>query len=178
MDAQSSHDTHRETLKQAYGFAEWPGRDGTPAVGVFLPEHEALEGLTLETRVPLGTRAYVDRLAGPPGNRVALWVHQFETAADAQEGLVDQLQSAMAPGLPRCAERGIEVGDVSFCGLADPVDTILFTRGNVLIRVQSIGDEDVSVTDVAIEVDRQIAVRLRRPLCKTRPGGLTAMRII
>ncbi|OEV03900.1 hypothetical protein [Streptomyces oceani] len=159
-DSAPAADPRRDTTKRTYGFAEWPGRDGAPLSGLFLPEHRELPGLTFDRRHPLpDTRAFLDQLVGPSGQYVSVWVHQYPTAGDAHEALVDQLLTSMAPRLPRCTERGLEaIGDVCFCGLADPVASVLFVRANVLVTVEDLGDTHAAVTEVATELDRQITL--------------------
>ncbi|KRV47892.1 hypothetical protein AQ490_05925 [Wenjunlia vitaminophila] len=149
----------RRTAKEVHGFDDWPGRDAPALPAPFLPDYGVLDDLALEHRgrMPNTRHAFVDKLTGAAGTRVAVWVHQYPTPADAQEGLVNVLERSMLLRLPSCAERGMEpVGDVCFCGSADPIGFVVFTRASVLVRVQSIGDTPVSVTRTAAELDRQV----------------------
>lgn len=162
---QGEGDPERSEVEQTHGFDGWPGRDGPALARTFLPDHEVLAGLDLDRRVafPGIRQAFIDHLTGVPGTRLALWVRQYETAAEAHAGLIDVLSVSMAPRLPTCAERGLGgIGDVCFCGPTDPIDTVYFARANVLIRVQSIGETWMPVTDTAAEIDRQIVEQLRR----------------
>jgi len=156
-------DQDRSEVKQRYGFADWPGRAGRAAAGLYLPDHALLAGLPFDRRVPFsGTgRAFIDLLAGPDGARVALWIQHYDTILDAHEGLVDVLATSMAPRLPDGADRGLgEIGDVAFGGMTEPVTAVFFVRGNVLVRAESIGERPIAIAAVAAEIDRQIRAQI------------------
>ncbi|CAM4044851.1 hypothetical protein KIPE111705_37845 [Kibdelosporangium persicum] len=155
----AAEDLRRGTVKRVHGFDDWPGRDGPPLAAEFLPDHSELRPLTFIRRdaLPDAGRAFIDHLSGPPGTSVAVRLRQYPTAADAHEALVDVLTMVMAPRLPHCAERGAEpVGDVCFCGLAEPIETTFFVRANVLVRIHNTGERPVAVTALAAALDRQI----------------------
>jgi hypothetical protein len=151
----------RAAVKRVHGFDSWPGRERPAHAGKFQPALDRLSGLVHVERTALpGMRhAFIDQLEGGEGTQVAVRVIQYASAADAHEGLVDVLERSMAPRLPSCAERGIELGDVCFCGYADPIDVVMFVRGNVLVRVESVGTRPASVVEAASELDRQLAAR-------------------
>ncbi|HEU4658176.1 MAG TPA: hypothetical protein VFR97_11650 [Capillimicrobium sp.] len=164
-------DEMRRGVKETYGFADWarPEEDAAPAQALmrrrpFLtaPDLGASLGLRFARRTGhAGARAYTDVYAAA-GEEVQLsaLVDERATVEDAHEGLVDLLATTMAV-LPSCAERGLEIGDVCFCGVDDPPGLILFTRGRIVARVASVGARPVDVTPFAQRLDEQIAGHLR-----------------
>jgi hypothetical protein len=143
-------------LEQRYDFAAWPGRAAAP-VRFVLDPHE-LPGARLRERSAIGGGAdHVDHLEGDrPGVHFAVTISVRASALGAQQGLLEILATAMAPQLPSCAEAGVELGDVGYCLSGEPVERVWFTRANVLVRVESVGELPVSVIDIATAVDRQI----------------------
>ena len=149
----------RGAVKRQHGFDTWPGRESAPIQGAFLPDLERIPGYIHERRsaLPGSRNAFSDHFAEAGGNgRISVRVVQFDSAVDAQEELIEVLCYSMAPRLPRCGERDLDLGDPCFCGFGDPVDFVAFARANVFIRIDSIGREPVSVAAVAVELDRQL----------------------
>jgi hypothetical protein len=147
-------------VKGQHGFEDWPGADAAPLPRRFLPDLDRIPGYSHERRSALpGLRgAFIDHFGEDGGSgRISVRVIQYESARDAHEGLVDVLEYSMAPRLPRCEERGLDLDDPCFCGYGDPLDFVVFARANVLVRVESIGQEPVAVAEVAAELDRQLA---------------------
>lgn len=156
--ADSTSHARREELKHRYGFDDWPGRGQDRDVRGFLPEVARLEGYALERRLPVpGTRfKFMDRFAAAGGAQIAVRVSEYPTGAEAHDGLIDLLQLTMAPELLSCSERGLEIGDVCFCGLAEPTGTIFFGRANLVLWIESVGDQPSSVVELATALDGQI----------------------
>lgn len=150
-------DPLREIAKEQHRFGEWPGRDAQPLPRPFLPQLELLPGFSHERRQALSGGDFIDHFAEGGGEaRISVRVTTYSSAGEAHEGLVDILEETMAPQLPRCRDQGLAIGDPCFCGSGDPVAFAAFARANVLIRVDSTGQEPVSVAAVAAELDRQL----------------------
>ncbi len=151
------YDERREQVKERYGFASWLGREAAGPARFAADPHQ-LPRVRFEERVAMpGGRTYIDYLTHEqPGGRIAVTIAGHADAVAAQEALIDVLAHSMALRLPSCGERGIEVGDVCFCTAGEPLLRIYFVRVNVLVRVESVGEVPVSVTDVAAAVDAQI----------------------
>lgn len=163
-------DDHIERVRAAYGLAASPGEgDLRPRTRHFVPDLSGTPSLAFQIRVPTSRTAshFADHYVGAEGGElhVIVSVAEFATAAEAREGLVRILAHAMAVALPRCRDRGIEVGELCYCAPADPPSQIAFTRANVLIDIASVGRTPVAVDALAARVDRQIEDRLR-----TRPA--------
>ncbi|HEX9963863.1 MAG TPA: hypothetical protein VGB04_02650 [Allosphingosinicella sp.] len=138
----------------------------------FLPDLSETETWTLEARIPDGpaTRHYTERYVGSPADpamphavRALVHIAEYPGPADTREGLLLALAQLMAPRLPNCAERGLAIGELCFCGLDDPPTRIYFVRGNVKVEVTSIGLTPVGVADLAGIVDRQLQASLKPP---------------
>jgi hypothetical protein len=162
MNGDDERGTRRD-VKERYGFASWSrGTDARAApIRRFLPPLEAntLAGLQVTeiTPRPESGYAYAITLAAANGAAaVAVIIVEYDSIAEAQEALVGILEKSMAGRLPDCSGHGLTLGDVCFCGFEDPVNTVVFTRDNVLVRVTNRGVQAASVADVASEIDRQL----------------------
>jgi hypothetical protein len=154
----------RNAIRHRYDFANWPRDERTEATSVsrafaFDPE-TALAGFLLEERSvsPANGNAYIDRYVhgSDPGIRVNVRISRFPNREAAYEGLIAFLETAMAPNLARSTECEIQLGDIAFCGFEDPLTQIIFVRRNVLVRLTSIGDKDISVVEMAQRIDTEI----------------------
>jgi hypothetical protein len=149
-------DTATHELKERYDFAAWAGRASGP-VRFVLDPHELPNSRLRERSAIPGGADHIDHLEhDQPGAHVAVTVSVRASALDAQQGLLGILATSMLPRLPSCAEAGMEIGDACFCSTGEPIDRVWFTRANVLVRVESVGEQPVSVLDIAAAVDRQI----------------------
>lgn len=158
-----------DNVKARYGFDGWPGRERISALPRrrFALRVDALEGFTHEERVaiPGGRVSYTDYLRAPEeGLRLAVTVTDYDSALGAHEGLVFLLANCMAIQVPRAAEKGLDVGDVSFCGEVDSViESVYFVRDSILVRIDNVGPRFVSVAPVARAIDEQIMTRAAEP---------------
>ncbi len=158
----SQSDAFRDGVKDRYGFSQWP----RPALARRLRaaaaplDATAALGLQLEKRWPMPDRrnCFVDtyRSAADPRVRFAVTVLEYDAGDEAREGLVDQLANVMAPSLPRADAAGIAAGEVGFTGFGPIPTRVLFVRGHVLVKVESVGDGDASVKDLAEAIDRAL----------------------
>lgn len=74
----------------------------------------------------------------------------------AQQQLLNQLDHCMRPDIPQGQGKLATVGDVQYAASAQgakEIGAIFFTRGNLQIRVQSVGKETVDVANFARKVD-------------------------
>ncbi|MFZ1219463.1 MAG: hypothetical protein WAO00_09225 [Chthoniobacterales bacterium] len=157
----------RSAIKERYGFAAWPltpvARPLAEKRG-FVPKQAEVRPFLLERRraLPDHRNAYIDfyHRADDPQVLFSVTVIEHQTPEEAHEALVDFLTTVMAPTLPATSEKGIEVGDVGFAGHAEVQTDVCFTRGTVFIRVQSIGDKEASVKELAEILDRQVRQHL------------------
>jgi hypothetical protein len=157
--ADTPHAAFRRRLEERYDFAGWAARASAAPPRRFAADSHALPGVRLAERGALTGGGHIDQLVGadPADERIVVTVLPHADAASAHEALLGLLGDAMAERLPRCEEHGLSIGDVCFCGGGEPVDRIWFARGNVLVRVESIGERAIAVADVAAALDAQIA---------------------
>ncbi|MBF0354016.1 MAG: hypothetical protein HQL43_02120 [Alphaproteobacteria bacterium] len=166
------HDPLHQAAKERYGFASWPGGKFRSAAGeltprrvLFAAQPERVKGMAFLVRkaVPGERNSYTDYYSlGSDEERISISIHEFSSDEDAREGLVNILSHCMAIALPRCADKGLTVGDIGFCGLDDTVSSVFFVRQNVLVRVESVGRKRISVVEAAKEVDAQLQDHMSR----------------
>ena len=73
-----------------------------------------------------------------------------------QQHLLDQLKQCMRPDIPRAKGKLAEVGDIQYAASAQgstEMAAIFFTRGNLQIRVRSVGKTTVDISKFAQTVD-------------------------
>lgn len=71
----------------------------------------------------------------------------------SHEALLELLGGYQAPQLPEASSRKIEVGDVAYAGFGEIMQSVVFTRANMIIRIHSVGKQNVSVVDIAKQMD-------------------------
>jgi hypothetical protein len=69
----------------------------------------------------------------------------------------------MAPNLPRAEEKNIHVGHIAFAGHGDTQTAVRFVRGNLFIKVESVGPKQADVKYLAEAIDKQMLVHLSGP---------------
>jgi hypothetical protein len=165
----------RDAIKEQYGFNDW-GK-ATPAHLAArsarslsfgpLPSAEKHDQFQLERRVELpedrpGFRAYIEyyKSTSDEGVRFAVTVLQNQTVEQAHEELVEELSTCMAPSLPRAEDKNIHVGHIAFAGHGDMQTAVRFVRGNLFIKVESVGAKRADVKDLAEAIDQQMVAHL------------------
>jgi hypothetical protein len=156
----------RDGLKNHYNFLKWKTLTvhGKTTLCQFLPEHNFNEYYWEQRQaLPNQYKSFIDFFCSHenPKIRIALTVMWYITVEDAHEGLIDVLANCMHPNVPRLDAQGRRIGDIGFGNVNDAATDLFFTRGNVLIRVQSVGNPDVSVTAFAETIDEQIVSLLK-----------------
>jgi hypothetical protein len=154
----------RDAVKQRYEFANWPRDEQIEAVSAtrsyVLDPDRTMVGFVLEERSasPMNGNAYIDRYINRdnPSIRIIVRITRFSSREAAYEGLIAFLETLMAPSLARSTECNIELGDIAYCGFEEPLTQIIFVRRNVLARLASIGDKNVSVAEMAQRIDLEI----------------------
>jgi hypothetical protein len=144
-----------------YGWKDEPlaGETAPRLASSFAPPRPASDDLRLDSRVALGPTAahFADHYLGAPGEgrHVIVKIAEHSSPAEARMHLAMVLNEWMTI-LPSCRERGLDLGDMAYCGPDDPPLSALFVRGNVLVEVASVGSTPVAVADMAADTDRQI----------------------
>ena len=157
-----------DAIKEQYGFNDW-GKTaaGAPVARALalgpLPSAEKDENFQLERRVELpedrpGFGAYIEyyKSTADEGIRFAVTVLQNQTVEQAHEELAEELSKSMAPALPRAEEKNIHVGHIAFAGHGDTQTAVRFVRGNLFIKVESVGPKQADVKDLAEAIDKQM----------------------
>lgn len=146
------------SIETQYRLSEWGGHDSR-LIHKPLPNLRGFDGLEFETRHPLVdmSRGFIDHYRRAGGSvRVAMTLTEHASVRDSHSEIISILTLVMAPRLPSCDEKGLKIGDVCFCSLGNVNEKIFFARANVVVRVASVGRETIDVSDIAVEVDRQL----------------------
>jgi hypothetical protein len=81
--------------------------------------------------------------------RFYITIHEFDTVEEAQMEVLKTRTKCTAPFIPMLEELGLNIGDVGFVGL-------FFSRLNIFVEMESIGEKDISIVEFAENVDKQI----------------------
>ena len=164
---------YRNQVKTRYEFSSWAGHvkegDRNARLGdvLVLPivleswrleEHENLPSFSRQQHV---VRYVYNSARGDGGPRVASTVFSCESVLEAHETLIDVVMTYMAPNLPRCETKGVEVGDICFGSHGELNLSMIFARFNILVEIKNAGREAVSVNEFAENVDALILSQYR-----------------
>ena len=87
-------------------------------------------------------------------------VLENQTVEQAHEELAEELSKSMAPSLPRAEEKNIHVGHIAFAGNGATQTAVRFVRGNLFIKVESVGVKPADVKDLAEAIDERMLSHL------------------
>lgn len=159
-------DAYRDEVKQNYEFSEWAGQTKEGSREVRLSDFglapQSFEGWHLVEKEDLPVSQRQRRIvryifnSGGKGQRLISTIYECNSVIDAHETLIDVVMTYMAPKLPRCGEKGLEIGDICFAGASEMNVSVIFARFNILTEVQSVGPEPVSVDAFARRTDEMI----------------------
>jgi hypothetical protein len=161
-----------DAIKKQYGFDAWGDAAAshlaarTLALGP-LPSAQKQSSFKLERRVELpedrpGFHAYIEYYRSTSDERIrfAVTILQNQTVQQAHEELIEELSKSMAPSLPRAEEKDIHVGDIAFAGHGATQTTVKFVRGNLFIKVESVGTTQADVKELAEAIDKEMLSHL------------------
>jgi hypothetical protein len=168
-----TEDPYRQRVKANYKFSDWAGRqtegDADARVTDLRVRPGELKGWATEAEEELPTaerqRRVVRYVLSPErgGARLVSTLFECPSVADAHETLIDVVMTYMNPFLPRCEERGFEVGDVCFGSSGPATLLVLFARLNVVVEIQSTTPEGGAVEELARDLDSLIRGRHSTP---------------
>jgi hypothetical protein len=161
-----------DEIKKQYGFDAWGNAAASRLTARSLafgplPSAQMPSRFKLERRVELpedrpGFHAYIEyyRSTSDEGTRFAVTVLQNQTVEQAHEELVEELSKSMAPSLPRAEEKNIQVGHIAFAGHGTIQTAVKFVRGNLFIKVESVGTTQADVKELAEAIDNEMLTHL------------------
>jgi hypothetical protein len=168
----SEFEAMQDAIKKQYGFDAWSDA-AAPHLTVNrlalgpLPSARQSSNFTLERRVELpedrpGFHAYIEyyRSTFDEETRFAVTVLQNQTVQQAHEELVEELSKSMAPSLPRAEEKDIQVGHIAFAGHGTIQTAVKFVRGNLFVKVESVGTRQADVKELAEAIDKEMLLHL------------------
>lgn len=80
-------------------------------------------------------------------------IAQASSWSHAQQALWEMLGEYQTLELQEAASRKFEFGDVAYIGFGDMIQSAIFTRANMIVRIRSVGAKDVSVINMAKKLD-------------------------
>lgn len=163
----NSEDIFRNEVKANYEFSEWAGRtkEGDSSVRLdFVIRAEEFRGwkeeqseeLPATERQRRAVRYIFNSSREPGGQRLIVTVFECNSVNDAHESLIDVVMTYMAPSLPRCETRGLEIGDICFGSHGDVNLNVIFARFNILVEIKSATEGPTSVDEFARSLDSLI----------------------
>lgn len=162
----------QDAIKKQYGFDAWgesiaPHLVGKPLTFGLLPSVQKQGTFELERRVELpedrpGFHAYIEyyKSSSDEEIRFAVTILENQTVQQAHEELAEELSHSMAPSLPRAEEKNIFVGHIAFAGRGATQTAVRFVRGNLFVKVESVGTKDADVKDLAEAIDKHMLSHL------------------
>jgi hypothetical protein len=159
---------YRNRVKENYGFSEWGGhtKEGDRHVRLtnVLLITEEFKGWELAEKEDLPASARQLRVlryvfSASKDRRMVSTIFECNSVLDAHESLIDVVMTYMAPKLPRCETKGLEIGDVCFAGHGEINLSVIFARFNILAEIQRVGTVATSVDEFAKSVDALIYSR-------------------
>jgi hypothetical protein len=162
----NNEDAYRDRVKTNYEFSSWAGRtkEGVSfQLGRFSIRSQDLEGWTelQSEELPVSKRQFrvlrhVVNFREPHSQRLIVTVFECHSVEDAHESLIDVVMTYMAPSLPRCETRGLEIGDICFGSHGEVNLNVIFARFNILVEVKSATPGPNGVDGLARSLDSQI----------------------
>ena len=161
-----SEDEYRERVKVNYEFSSWAGRTKEGAdfqLSNFAIRSQDLKGWTeAQSEGWPGAKRqrrvvrYVFSSPDARGQRLNVTVFECNSVEDAHESLIDVVMTYMAPSLPRCETRGLQIGDICFGSHGEVNLNVIFARFNILVEVKSATPGPTSVDEFARSLDSLI----------------------
>jgi hypothetical protein len=165
-------EAYRNRVKANYEFSTWAGqtREGTKDVRLtdVRISPEQITGWKLEQAEELPAvrqrreRRYIYASLQSRHRRLLLTTLECNSVLDAHESLIDVVMTYMAPRLPHCETKGLEVGDICFGSHGDVNLSVIFARFNIVAEIKNAGTESTSVDEFARAVDNVIYSYYRR----------------
>lgn len=167
----NNEEVFRNQVKTKYEFSAWAGRTKEGAdfqVTNFAIDAQDLQGWREEQseELPATKRQrrvvrYVFNSPDPRGQRLIVTVFECNSVNDAHESLIDVVMTYMAPSLPRCETRGLEIGDICFGSHGEVNLNVIFARFNILVEIKSATPGPTPVDEFARSLDSLILNQYR-----------------
>jgi hypothetical protein len=126
--------------------------------GTELPGWELVKTVDMAHEQGLTERLYIWEKKGSDGRQlIRVGITETYEWRRAQAQLQTQLVYSMRPDIPRGKGKIAKIGDVSYAAQpedAKSVASVLFTRGNLSVSINSVGEEVADVSVVASKLDR------------------------
>jgi hypothetical protein len=161
----NNEDAYRDRVKANYEFSSWAGRTKEAAgfqLSKFSIRFQDFKGWKVQSEeLPADKRQlrvvrHVVNFQDAPGQPLIVTIFECNSVEDAHESLIDVVMTYMAPNLPRCETRGLEIGDICFGSHGDVNLNVIFARFNILVEIKSASAGPNSVDEFARKLDSQI----------------------
>lgn len=169
----NNEEVFRNQVKTKYEFSTWGGRTKEGAdfqLSSFSIRPQDVEGWREEQSEELSpterqrrvVRYIFNSSSKPDSQRLIVTVFECNSVNDAHESLIDVVMTYMAPSLPRCETRGLELGDICFGSHGDVNLNVIFARFNILVEIKSATEGPNSVDGFARQLDSLISDQYRK----------------
>ena len=168
----NNEEVFRNQVKANYEFSAWAGRtkDGADfELADFVIRSQDLQAWREEqseelppTKRQRRVVRYIFKSPDERGPRLIVTAFECNSVIDAHESLIDVVMTYMAPSLPRCETRGLEIGDICFGSHGEVNLNVIFARFNILVEIKSATPGPTSVDEFARSVDSLIYNQYRR----------------
>lgn len=164
---------YRNQVKANYEFSSWAGHvkegDSDARLGDIIVLPGVLKNWRIEEKENFPSfnkqqhvmRYIYDSVSEGGAARLVSTVIACNSVIEAHETLIDVVMTYMAPNLPRCETKGLEVGDICFGSHGEINLSLIFARLNILVEIKNAGREAVSVNEFAENVDALILTQYR-----------------
>jgi hypothetical protein len=106
-------------------------------------------------------KAYIlENLSNPRQEMLRIDIIERHDWRQAQVSLLNNLLESMRPNIPNGTKELAKIGDVNYVGLMPESDIPIafsFTRGNIFLSINSVGDKSVDVSVIAHDLDEALA---------------------
>lgn len=163
-----ANDIYRNRVKENHEFGSWASRtkagDREVQITNFVIPADVIKGLQREAQEELPpsdrqkriTRHVYSSSREGGGQRLVVTIFECNSVSDAHETLIDVVMTYMAPKLLKCETKGLEIGDICFCGHGEVNVSVIFARFNILAEIKSAGPTPTPVDEFARSLDSLI----------------------
>lgn len=161
--------SEKEGLMRQYDVQKWAKQTKVGKrtfIWKFFMRGKEIPGWTLTKTIP--EQIYEDRriltymwqkTEGDEEELIKIDVVESPSWRQAHETLLELLGKYQALQLPEAASRNIEIGDVAFVGFGETIQSAIFARANMIVRIHGVGKQDVSIVNTAKQIDELFVSR-------------------
>ncbi len=170
----NEEDSRRENIKEIHNFSSWKRkvtdkkrrdlsidlsasiRDFSDIKNFFNWKLIRKEPVEIERQECKATEYLWKNPTNEKEELVQIRIIECNSFSDAHEAIIDFMMSSSLMKFPSCEEIGIDIGDICFGGYGEILTGIIFARNNVMVYIRSVGKNDISIKEIAENIDSMI----------------------